>query len=62
MFYAGWNYGVRMELVGLYKDDSEVLVRQSVPPDEYITRILSAKFCPVCGGFSQWTREQRGRE
>ncbi len=24
MFYAGWNYGVRMELVGLYKDDTEV--------------------------------------
>ena len=55
MFYAGWNYGVRMELVGIYKDDPEVLVRQSVPPDEYVQRILSAKFCPVCGGFSQWT-------
>ena len=26
-----------------------------MPPDEYITRILTAKFCPVCGGFSQWT-------
>ena len=55
LFYAGWNYGVRMELVGIYKDDSEVLVRQSVPPTEYVSRILTAKFCPVCGGFSQWT-------
>lgn len=55
LFYAGWNYGVRMELVGIYKDDAEVHVRQAVPPDEYVRRILSAKFCPVCGGFSQWT-------
>ena len=30
-------------------------MRQAVPPDDYITHILSAKFCPVCGGFSQWT-------
>ena len=28
---------------------------QSVPPQEYIQHILEAKFCPVCGGFSQWT-------
>ena len=32
-----------------------MLVRQSVPPDDYITHIMQAKFCPVCGGFSQWT-------
>ena len=44
-----------MELVGIYKDDTEVLVRQAVPPEEYVQRILTAKFCPVCGGFSQWT-------
>ena len=47
MFYAGWNYGVRMELVGIYKQDTEVLVRQSVPPEDYIKNILKAKFCPV---------------
>ena len=55
LFYAGWNYGVRMELVELYRNDAEVFVRQKVAPSEYVTRMLSAKFCPVCGGFSQWT-------
>ena len=55
MFYAGWNYDVRMKLVRMYGRDSEVHVRQEVPPSEYVDRMLSAKFCPVCGGFSQWT-------
>ena len=51
MFYAGWNYGVRMELVGIYKSDPEVHVRQSVPPTEYIEHILEAKFCPVRSSY-----------
>ena len=55
LFYAGWNYGVRMELVNTFKNDAEMVVRQSVPPAEYVRHILSAKFCPICGGFSQWT-------
>jgi len=57
LFYAGWNYKVRMELVRLYRNDPDpdVMVRREVAPAEYIERILSAKFCPVCGGFSQWT-------
>ncbi|EOD35047.1 hypothetical protein EMIHUDRAFT_227792 [Emiliania huxleyi CCMP1516] len=55
MFYAGWNYDVRMKLVRMYGRDSEVHVRKEVPPSEYVDRMLSAKFCPVCGGFSQWT-------
>ena len=55
MFYAGWNYDVRMKLVRMYRRDSEVHVRKEVPPSEYVDRMLTAKFCPVCGGFSQWT-------
>ena len=53
MFYAGWNYGVRMELVGIYKQDTEVLVRQSVPPEDYIKNISAA------GGNSMriWVRD-----
>ena len=55
LFYAGWNYDVRMKLVALYQNDAEVYVRRKVEPDEYVRRMLSARFCPVCGGFSQWT-------
>ena len=46
---------VASQLVKLYQNDPEVLVRRSVEPEEYVDRILQAKFCPVCGGFSQWT-------
>ena len=44
-----------MQLVELYKDDPspQIYVRSSVPADEYVTKIRQAKFCPVCGGFSQ---------
>ena len=58
LFYAGWNYAVRMQLVELYKDDPspQIYVRRSVPPDEYVAKIRQAKFCPVCGGFSQVKR------
>ena len=28
LFYAGWNYDVRMKLVKLYQDDEEVVVRK----------------------------------
>ena len=34
---------------------AQIHVRRSVPPEEYVTKIMSAKFCPICGGFSQWT-------
>ena len=26
-----------------------------MPPAEYTKHMLEAKFCPICGGFSQWT-------
>ena len=57
MFYAGWNYGERMALVKAYQDDPDpaVLVRRAVAPDVYRAKMLQARFCPVCGGFSQWT-------
>ncbi|EOD15787.1 hypothetical protein EMIHUDRAFT_119255 [Emiliania huxleyi CCMP1516] len=57
MFYAGWNYGERMALVKTYRNDSDprVLVRSSVPSREYAANMLDARFCPVCGGYSQWT-------
>ena len=45
LFYAGWNYAVRMQLVELYKDDPspQIYVRRSVPPDEYVAKIRQAK-------------------
>jgi len=55
LFYAGWNYDTRMELVKRFKDDGDMLVREKVPPAEYTKHMLEAKFCPICGGFSQWT-------
>ena len=55
LFYAGWNYKVRMELVEMFKTDADMVVRKEVPPAKYIEHIRTAKFCPVCGGFSQWT-------
>jgi hypothetical protein len=44
-------------LVNLLSKDADpaVLVRRSVPPADYPGRMLSARFCPICGGFSQWT-------
>jgi hypothetical protein len=30
LFYAGWNYGTRMELVRMYEKDAEVVVRRRV--------------------------------
>ena len=35
--------------------DPQVFVRRAVPAEEYPARMMSARFCPVCGGFSQWT-------
>ena len=57
LFYAGWNYDTRMRLVKLFSNDSDpaVLVRRSVPPADYAGHMLRSRFCPVCGGFSQWT-------
>ena len=57
LFYAGWNYGVRMELVRMYERDADtdVVVRRRVSKKQYMEHMSSAKFCPVCGGFSQWT-------
>ena len=57
MFYAGWNYDTRMALVMAFKDDpdADVVVKRQVDPVEYKQRMLQARFCPVCGGFSQWT-------
>ena len=55
MFYAGWNYDTRMKLVNYYKNDSDVIVRRSIPKYDYNTNMSRTKYCPVCGGFSQWT-------
>ena len=55
LFYAGWNYGTRMELVRMYEADAEVVVRRRVKKPEYADHMWRAKFCPICGGFSQWT-------
>jgi hypothetical protein len=55
LFYAGWSYGCRMTLVRLYRDDPELLVRRSVKVAEYKLQMQRAKFCPICGGYSQWT-------
>ena len=35
LFYAGWNYGVRMELVRMYEHDEEVVVRRRVTKKQY---------------------------
>ena len=55
MFYAGWSYGVRMSLVRLYEADASVVVRRRVNKAEYVQRMQQARYCPICGGFSQWT-------
>ena len=55
LFYAGWNYGVRMQLVRLLEHDTELVVRRRVTLAEYHSYMTTARFCPVCGGFSQWT-------
>lgn len=57
LFYAGWNYDTRMKLVQQLGEDPdpEIFVRRAVPAAEYPARMMSARFCPVCGGFSQWT-------
>ena len=57
---GGLPEGMRMQLVELYKDDPspQIYVRSSVPADEYVTKIRQAKFCPVCGGFSQVSATQ----
>ena len=55
LFYAGWNYGVRMELVRMYERDPEVVVRRRVKRAEYAHYMRRSRYCPICGGFSQWT-------
>ena len=57
IFYAGWNYDERMRLVkALSTDpDPEVLVRRQINASEFKRGMLRARFCPICGGFSQWT-------
>ena len=57
MFYAGWNYGTRMALVKQYRDDpdQDVFVRKRVSAVDYVRSIKHSRYCPICGGFSQWT-------
>lgn len=55
LFYAGWNYDTRIKLVTHFQYDTDVIVRKSLPPAKYESHMSRAKFCPVCGGFSQWT-------
>ena len=55
MFAVGWNYGTRMRLFDIYHNDSEVFVRRKRDYNDYIRHLKIAKFCPVIGGFSQWT-------
>lgn len=45
LFYAGWNYAVRMDLVRRFKDDPDpsILVRQRVPPEEYRRNMMRAR-------------------
>jgi len=52
LFYAGWNYGVRMNLVRMYESDPDidVVVRRRVSKAEYLDNMQRARFCPVCGG------------
>lgn len=44
-----------MQLVRLYSADTEVVVRRRVTRLEYQQHMVQARYCPVCGGFSQWT-------
>jgi len=39
----------------MYKSDTELVVRRKVTKHEYKVNMMRAKFCPICGGFSQWT-------
>lgn len=57
LFYAGWNYDTRMKLVNHFANDPdpELLVRREIASSQYPHHMMSARFCPVCGGFSQWT-------
>ena len=55
LFYAGWSYGCRMAMVRQWRNDEEMLVRRSVKQPEYKRNMLRARFCPICGGYSQWT-------
>lgn len=56
MFYAGWNYQTRMNLVNFFsKSSPDIFVRRAVPSNVYQEKIQTAKYCPICGGFSQWT-------
>lgn len=55
LFYAGWNYDTRMKLVNYFQNDPDLVVRRSIPSNKYQFHMSRAKFCPVCGGFSQWT-------
>lgn len=55
LFYAGWSYACRMNLVRLWRNDPDMVVRRSMPQEQYQQHMLRAKFCPICGGYSQWT-------
>ena len=45
----------QMQLVRMYEADTEVVVRRRVTRAQYVAHMTRARFCPICGGFSQWT-------
>ena len=47
----------RMELVNYFRrrPDPEVLAVQKISPSNYSVHMQAARFCPVCGGYAQWT-------
>jgi len=43
-------------LAGLsYSPSPRVLVRESLPADQYLEAMQTARYCPVCGGYAPWT-------
>ena len=55
LFYVGSGYPLRRALLDLYQNDTELLVRWRLPHDRYRAGLHRSRFCPICGGFSQWT-------
>ena len=47
----------RMKLVNYFRrrPDPEVLAVQKISPSNFSVHMQDARFCPVCGGYAQWT-------
>ena len=55
MFYAGQGYECRKKMTETYGISNDTFVVSKIDKREYRQKMMTSKFCPICGGYSQWT-------